>query len=110
MQYSEIEVTAIRPYSGSETLMAYVDVRIGDIIIHGVKILQKDNRDLWTAMPSTEKDGKFFDVVEIDSRSLDRKIKGEIVRQYRQLAGVADGTVRNEPPASPFDFSEEEQK
>ena len=105
-----VEVTNIRPYAGSETLKAYVDVRIGDCLIHGVKILQNDKHDLWAAMPSTEKDGKFFDVVSIDSRTRERQIKDEIVRQYRQRTVTCADALVGEAPAQPFGFSEEEQK
>ncbi|MFZ4439194.1 MAG: septation protein SpoVG family protein [Syntrophales bacterium] len=110
MQYSEIEVTNIRPYAGSTTLKAYATVRVGDIIVHGVKILQNDSNELWAAFPSIEKNGKFFDVVEVDSRSRDRQIKTEIIKQYRQLAGTVNGAFTDAAPVSPFDHPAEESQ
>lgn len=105
MSNQAVELTEIRPYEGSDTLMAYVDVKIGDVLIHGAKIMKNDNSDLWAAFPSTEKDGKYFDVVSIDSRTLERKIKAEILRQYRQKARTTDA-FGDAAPDQPFGFTE----
>ena len=107
---SEIEVTNIRPYEGSDTLKAYADVMIGDIIIHGVKIMKNDNNDLWAAFPSVEKNKKFYDVVEIDSRSRDRQIRAEIIKQYRQQSGTTNDPFGDATPVPGFEMPKEEQE
>ena len=65
-----IEVLSIRRLDGSGNVKAFASIRIGEITIHGAKIVQQDGQKEWLAPPDkpwTGRDGeqKWSPVVEL---------------------------------------------
>ncbi|GEM_PF-2037933 len=101
----EIEVLEIRPFV-SKSMQAFIDVRIDFVIAYGMKIMKNENSELWVAFPSIEKDGKYFDCIGIDSRSFERQLKAEILKQYRQKIGNNANDFNTATPIPTFDTSD----
>jgi len=83
MLQNEVEVIEIRAFT-SNSMLAFIDVRIDFIVVFGAKIMKRESGENWLAWPSVEKEGKFYDTVGIDSRTAEKEIKAEVIRQYQQ--------------------------
>lgn len=97
----DVELLEVRPFE-SNTLEAFIDIRIDFFVVYGAKIMKRESGEKWLAWPSIEKDGKYYDTVGIDSRSLEKEIKGEILQQYKQKTGVTDDIFGNVNPVPTF--------
>jgi DNA-binding cell septation regulator SpoVG len=60
-----IEVLAIRRLDGRSTVKAFVDVRIGGIILKGCKIVEQNGQKPWLATPSVKTGHGWQNVVEL---------------------------------------------
>lgn len=101
----EVDIIEIRPFI-SNSMDAFIDVRIDFLVINGVKIMRRESGENWLAWPSVEKENKYFEIVSIDSRSLERQVKSEIIRQYREKTGAFNDTSGAVTPGQPLGFIE----
>lgn len=115
MLLREVEILEIRPYL-SNSMEAFIDVRIDFFVVridffvvYGSKIMKKESGEKWLAWPSVERDGKYFDTIGIDSRTAEKQIKTEIIRQYKEKTGALDDIFGTERPTAAFGFIEDAQ-
>ncbi len=60
-----IEVLAIRHLDGKSAVKAFVDLRLGGVVIKGAKIVQQAGQQPWLAMPAVKTDRAWLNVVEL---------------------------------------------
>jgi DNA-binding cell septation regulator SpoVG len=59
-----IEVLELRPVTNCGNVRAFVKLKVGGFVIHGVKVVRQENQNPWVALPQTQSKGKWFPVVE----------------------------------------------
>ena len=80
LKFYPFEVSAKRP-----RLLGYADVKIDEIIIKGIKLLEAKNGGLFIQLPAINQGGKDYPVVEIKSKTLLDRIRREVVDYYKAL-------------------------
>lgn len=105
MFHHAVKVIEIRAFI-SNSMLAFIDVRIDFIVVFGAKVMKRESGENWLAWPSVEKDGKYYDPVGIDSRTAEKEIKTEIIRQYQQKAETIDNAFGNATPVSGFEMAD----
>lgn len=83
LKFYPFEVSAKRP-----RLLGYADVKIDEIIIKGIKLLEAKNGGLFIQLPVINQGGKEYPVVEIKSKALLDRIRREVVDHYKALENV----------------------
>ena len=83
LKFYPFEVSAKRP-----RLLGYADVKIDEIIIKGIKLLEAKNGGLFIQLPAINQGGKDYPVVEIKSKTLLDRIRREVVDYYKALENV----------------------
>jgi stage V sporulation protein G len=83
LKFYPFEVSAKRP-----RLLGYADVKIDEIIIKGIKLLEAKNGGLFIQLPAINQGGKDYPVVEIKSKALLDRIRREVVDYYKALENV----------------------
>jgi DNA-binding cell septation regulator SpoVG len=82
-----IEVLAIRPYTGSGSVKAFVDLQIGGITLKGCKVVQQDGQKAWIAMPSSKTNHGWQNTVEV-SKALRERITEVVLEAWEAKQGV----------------------
>jgi DNA-binding cell septation regulator SpoVG len=84
-----IEVLELRRLSGDGNLKAFAKVRLGAVVIHGLKIVQQPGQKAWIALPQVpgrkKADGSgagWFPVVEIVSPELLAKVRDAVLAAW----------------------------
>jgi hypothetical protein len=80
LKFYPFEVSAKRP-----RLLGYVDVKINEIIIRGIKLFEAKNGGLFIQLPAINQGGKDYPMVEIKSKVLLDRIRREVVDYYKAL-------------------------
>jgi DNA-binding cell septation regulator SpoVG len=65
-----VEVLAITPSTNAGNIRAFVTIKIGEVTIHGLKVVQAPGQAAWCALPSkeyTSREGqrRFAPIIEI---------------------------------------------
>ena len=82
----DIEIRQIVKFSGDGCGKASVTLRVGPIVIHGARIMEKNGRR-WLAYPSRPGgDGKWFHVVGCESQELTRELERLAFEAYDNTA------------------------
>ncbi|MDQ7039107.1 MAG: hypothetical protein Q9N26_07955 [Aquificota bacterium] len=81
-----VEVVKFYPFElpGRRGLVGYADVRVGDILIRGVKLLRNRYGGYYVQMPTLQSGDKTYPVVEVVSRDLLEEIRRKVVDLYRE--------------------------
>jgi DNA-binding cell septation regulator SpoVG len=87
-----IEVLAIKPIQNTRNLRAFASVRIGDITIHDLRIIQQEKQKAWVSLPQREyvnSDGqrRFSAVIEV-SEELKRVVSDAVLTAWEQGGAV----------------------
>ncbi len=85
---SEVELLKFYPFEVSAKrprLLGYADVKIGEIIIRGIKLFEAKNGGLFIQLPAINQGGKDYPVVEIKSKVLLDRIRRKVVDYYKAL-------------------------
>jgi DNA-binding cell septation regulator SpoVG len=84
-----IEVLEVRRLTGEGNLRAFANVRLGCIIIHGVRVIQQPNQRPWVALPQVparkKADGTgsgWFPVIEITNPALFERVKAAVLEAW----------------------------
>ncbi len=65
-------------------LVGYADVRVGDILIRGVKLMRNRFGGYFVQMPSAQSGDRTYEVVEVLSRDLLEEIRRKVVDLYKE--------------------------
>ncbi len=87
----EVELLKFYPFEVSSKkprLLGYADVRVGEIIIRGIRLFQAKNGGLFIQLPTVNFDGKDYPVVDLKSKTLLDRIRREVVDYYKALENV----------------------
>ena len=78
-------MVAIRPVNGQANVRAYVDVRLGDIVIKNAKVVRQPGQRAWVAMPDVPYvvNGKtrYAPVIELD-KSLRERVTATVLAKW----------------------------
>jgi DNA-binding cell septation regulator SpoVG len=84
-----IEVLELRRLAGDRNLKAFAKVRLGAVVIHGIKVVQQPGQKAWIALPQTpgrqKADGTgagWFPVVEITSKDLMARVRDAVLEAW----------------------------
>jgi stage V sporulation protein G len=80
LKFYPFEVSTKRP-----RLLGYADVKIDEIIVRGIKLIEAKNGGLFIQLPAINQGGKDYPVVEIKSKVLLDRIRREVVDYYKAL-------------------------
>ena len=83
-----IEVLAIRKLDGKSSVKAFVDVRVGGLILKGGKIVCQEGQRSWYATPSVKTDPGWQQIVEIVSKALRERITDAVLEAWDAKEGV----------------------
>jgi DNA-binding cell septation regulator SpoVG len=86
-----IEVLAIRKLDGTTTVKAFVDVRVGALVLKGGKVVCQPGQRAWYATPGVKTDHGWQQVVEITSKELRQRITDAVLEAWERRG--------EEPPA-----------
>jgi DNA-binding cell septation regulator SpoVG len=93
-----IDVIEVRPVTGHGNLRAFCKVRLGCILIHGVRVIQQPRQRAWVALPQTPdrnkadgSDAGWFAVLEITNRDVLDKLREAVLEAWQRKQA--------EPPA-----------
>jgi DNA-binding cell septation regulator SpoVG len=82
-----LEVWAVQ----AGNLRAFVKVRLGAVVIHGVRVVQQPNQAAWVALPQQparkKADGTgsgWYPIIEITNPELMRRIRDAVLEAWRQ--------------------------
>jgi stage V sporulation protein G len=84
----EVELLKFYPFELSSKrprLLGYADVKIDEIIIKGIKLLEAKTGGLFIQLPAINQGGKDYPVIEIKSKTLLDRIRREVVDYYKAL-------------------------
>jgi stage V sporulation protein G len=84
----EVELLKFYPFEVSTKrprLLGYADVKIDEIIVRGIKLIEAKNGGLFIQLPAINQGGKDYPVVEIKSKVLLDRIRREVVDYYKAL-------------------------
>ena len=84
----EVELLKFYPFeisSKKPRLLGYADVRVNEIIIKGIKLLQARHGGLFIQLPTVNFDGKDYPVIELKSKNLLDRIRRVVVDYYKAL-------------------------
>jgi DNA-binding cell septation regulator SpoVG len=92
-----VEILDVKPLPNAGTLKALVSIRLGEVVIHGCKVVRQDGQRLWCALPSREYTGKdgerrFTPVVELPDtlkKEVSQRVLSAWERQEGRLTTVA---------------------
>jgi len=87
----EVELLKFYPFeisSKKPRLLGYAEVRVGEVIIKGIKLFQAKNGGLFIQLPTVNFDGQDYPVVELRSKTLLDKVRREVVDYYKALENV----------------------
>jgi DNA-binding cell septation regulator SpoVG len=65
MSAAQIEILAIRRLDGESTVKAFIDIRLGGVVIKGAKVVKQDDRAAWLAMPAVKLTHGWANTVEL---------------------------------------------
>jgi DNA-binding cell septation regulator SpoVG len=77
-----IKVLAIRKIDGKSAVKAFVDVRVGALVLKGGKIVCQEGQRAWYATPSIKTDHGWLQVVEIASKDLRQRITDAVLEAW----------------------------
>jgi DNA-binding cell septation regulator SpoVG len=84
---ASIEVQSIRALDGSSTVKAFIDIRVGGVLIRGAKIIQQPGQAAWCGMPGVKTEhGGWVDVVAL-SPSLRERVNEVAVAAWQAMPG-----------------------
>lgn len=83
MTGAPIEVLAIRRLDGKSAVKAFVDVRVGGLVLKGGKIVCQEGQRPWYATPSVKTDHGWQQVVEIASKDLRQRITDVVLAAWQ---------------------------
>jgi hypothetical protein len=86
-----IEIISIKPVAGASSVKAFVSVRIGEVTIHGAKIVQQVGQHAWVSMPDRAwvgDDGqtRYKRLVELD-RPLAQRVTAAVLEKCWRADG-----------------------
>jgi stage V sporulation protein G len=95
------EISDIRIYktSGSEKLRAYATVTLGgEFAIHGVKVMEREDGDLWVSMPRQKRsfDGTWIDVFHPITKGSRERLYSAVLEAYEK--SISEGEKQTKPP------------
>ncbi len=81
-----VEVVKFYPFElpGRRGLVGYADVKVGDILIRGIKLLRNRYGGYYVQMPSLQASDRAYPVVEVTSRDLLEEIRRKVLDLYRE--------------------------
>ena len=82
MTAAAIEVLAIRRFDGESAVKAFVDVRVGGLVLKGGKVVCQEGQRPWYATPSIKTDHGWQQVVEIASKDLRARITDVVLEAF----------------------------
>jgi DNA-binding cell septation regulator SpoVG len=101
-----IEVLEIRKVD-TGNVRAFVKLRLGGLVIHGVKVVQQDGQKAWVALPQTKSGERWFPVVECTSKDLKQRITDVVLaawqRQRQEVTPPSHARSRRDPRQSAVD-------
>lgn len=90
----DIEIRQIVKFSGEGYGKASVTFRVGPIVVHGARIMEKNGKR-WLSYPSRPGgEGKWFHVVACESQELTRELERLAFEAYDRTALAEDAAVR----------------
>lgn len=90
----DIEIRQIVKFSGEGYGKASVTFRVGPLVIHGARLMEKNGRR-WLAYPSRPSgDGKWFHVVVSESPELTKEIERLAMEAYDRTALIENEVAK----------------
>ncbi|MBT3366586.1 MAG: hypothetical protein HN472_13135 [Nitrospina sp.] len=85
MNISEVKIYPFDTGEPDSSLRAYADVTFNQaVLIKGFRVLAAKNGGLFVGFPSKKgKDGKFYDMVEFKSASIQSSLRSAILEAYK---------------------------
>jgi DNA-binding cell septation regulator SpoVG len=108
-----IEVLTICKLDGSSSVMDFVDLRLGGVILKGDKIIQQEGERAALAMPSIKTDRAWQNVIEITSKELRRRITAVALAEWQaqpKAKPAYAGSGREAPPWDDFQEAKRDLK
>lgn len=65
-----------------KSIKAVASVRIGAVLIHGIRVIQKSDGFQWVALPKEKRGEEYHPVIEVKSRELMRGISEAVLCAY----------------------------
>ena len=107
-----IEVLEIRPVDNCGNVRAFVKLRLGGLVIHGVKVVSQEGQKAWCALPQTKSGDRWYPVVEITSKPLKERVSAAVLDAWQasrqevippRTQGRDPGQHDTGNPGRPFD-------
>ena len=93
-QARKIEVLALQHLTGAGSVKPRVRVRLGGIVVHGVRVIQQPDKEAWVALPQIawrpKADGSaagWVPVVEIQNRDLMARLTCAVIGAWKREPG-----------------------
>lgn len=90
-QTSKIEVIDIRPAKyGYGSVKALARIRVGALVIGGVKVIQQDGQRAWVRLPDAQNEStqKWYPIVSCLSPTLEAAISNAVLEAWRAKEAV----------------------
>ncbi len=76
-----IKVLRSRKYE-KDSLLGFADVQIGDIVVHGVRLIKGRNK-IFAQFPQRKYNNQYYDIVHPSSAELRQKVTDAIVAELK---------------------------
>jgi DNA-binding cell septation regulator SpoVG len=85
-----IQVIKVKALESGGNLKAFVDVRIGAVVIRGCRVVQQPGQKAWVSMPQTKSGEKYYAVVEIESEGLRNRVREVVLEHWESVQDFRD--------------------